>query len=39
MDSFYRSDNKPLAKLVEELNPSFEQPPVRKDYQVSKFKV
>jgi heme-degrading monooxygenase HmoA len=39
MDSFYKSDNKPLADLVEKLKPSFEQPPVRKDYQVSKFKV
>jgi len=29
----------PLADLVEKLKPSFEQSPVRKDYQVSKFKV
>ena len=39
MDSFYRSDNKPLGDLVEKLKPSFEQMPVRKDYQVGKFKV
>lgn len=38
MDSFYKSD-KPLGDLVEKLKPSFEQPPVRKDYQVAKFKV
>ena len=38
MDSFYKSD-KPLGDLVERLKPSFEQPPVRKDYQVAKFKV
>ena len=39
MDSFYKSDNKPLGDLVEKLRPSFEQMPVRKDYQVGKFKV
>jgi hypothetical protein len=38
MDSFYKSD-KPLGDLVERLKPSFEQLPVRKDYQVAKFKV
>jgi hypothetical protein len=39
MESFYKSDNKPLGDLVENLRPSFEQMPVRKDYQVGKFKV
>jgi heme-degrading monooxygenase HmoA len=39
MDSFYNSDNNVLSDLVEKLKPSFEQPPVRKDYQVSKLKV
>lgn len=39
MDSFYKSDNKLLGNLVEKLKPSFEQMPVRKDYQVGKFKV
>lgn len=38
MDSFYKSD-KSLGDLVEKLKPSFEQRPVRKDYQVAKFKV
>jgi hypothetical protein len=28
-----------LSDLVEKLKPSFEQLPVRKDYQVAKFKV
>ena len=39
MDAFYHPDNKTLSGLVEELKPSFEQLPVRKDYQVAKFKV
>jgi heme-degrading monooxygenase HmoA len=39
MDSFYKPENKALYDLVEKLNPSFEQLPVRKDYHVSKFKV
>jgi heme-degrading monooxygenase HmoA len=39
MDSFYKSDNKLLVDLVEKLKPSFQQLPVRKDYQVAKFKV
>ena len=39
MDEFYKSDNKALTDLVEKLNPSFEQLPTRKDYQVAEFKV
>ena len=39
MDSFYKLENKLLSELVEKLNPSFEQLPVRKDYHVAKFKV
>ena len=39
MDSFYKPENNALYDLVEKLNPSFEQLPVRKDYHVSKFKV
>ena len=39
MDSFYKPENKVLSNLVEKLNPSFEQLPVRKDYHVAKFKV
>ena len=39
MDSFYKPENKLLYELVEKLNPSFEQLPVRKDYHVAKFKV
>jgi hypothetical protein len=39
MDSFYKPPNKILSDLVEKLNPSFEQLPVRKDYRVTKFKV
>jgi heme-degrading monooxygenase HmoA len=39
MDSFYKPQNKILSDLVEKLNPSFEQLPVRKDYRVTKFKV
>ena len=39
MDSFYKPENKLLSELVEKLNPSFEQLPVRKDYHVAKFKV
>jgi heme-degrading monooxygenase HmoA len=39
MDSFYKSDNRLLGNLVERLKPSFEQMPVRKDYQVSDVKV
>ena len=39
MDSFYKPENNASYDLVEKLNPSFEQLPVRKDYHVSKFKV
>ena len=39
MDCFYKPENKILCDLVEKLNPSFEQLPVRKDYRISKFKV
>jgi heme-degrading monooxygenase HmoA len=39
MDEFYESDNKALTDLVEKLKPSFEQLPIRKDYQVARFKV
>ena len=39
MDCFYKPENKILCDLVEKLNPSFEQLPVRKDYHVAKFKV
>jgi heme-degrading monooxygenase HmoA len=39
MNSFYKPENKVLSNLVEKLNPSFEQLPVRKDYHVAKFKV
>jgi heme-degrading monooxygenase HmoA len=39
MDYFYKLQNKILSDLVEKLNPSFEQLPVRKDYHVAKFKV
>jgi hypothetical protein len=39
MDCFYKPENKILPDLVEKLNPSFEQLPVRKDYHVAKFKV
>ena len=39
MESFYKPENKALYGLVEKLNPSFEQLPVRKGYHVSKFKV
>ena len=39
MDSFYKSDSNVLSDLVEKLKPSFEHSPVRKDYQVAKFKV
>ena len=38
MDSFYKPENNLLSNLVKKLNPSFEQLPVRKDYQVAKFK-
>jgi hypothetical protein len=38
MDSFYQPENKLLSDLVKKLNPSFGQLPVRKDYQVAKFK-
>jgi len=38
MESFYNSDNNALSDLVEKLKPSFEQPPIRKDYQVAKFR-
>ncbi|HJT46881.1 MAG TPA: hypothetical protein VJ729_01775 [Nitrososphaeraceae archaeon] len=37
MDSFYQPENKLLSDLVKKLNPSFEQLPARKDYQVAKF--
>jgi hypothetical protein len=39
MDYFYKRENKLLSDLVEKLNRSFEQLPVRKDYHVAKFKV
>ncbi len=39
MDSFYKPENNLLSDLVEKLNPSFEQLPVRKDYHIAKFKV
>jgi heme-degrading monooxygenase HmoA len=39
MDSFYNSNNNVLSNLVEKLKPSFEQPPVRKDYHVAKIQV
>ena len=39
MDSFYKPENNALYDLVEKLNPSFEQLPVRKEYHVSKFKI
>jgi heme-degrading monooxygenase HmoA len=39
MDSFYNSNNNALSDLVEKLKPSFEHSPMRKDYQVVKFKV
>ena len=39
MDSFYKPENKVLSNLVENLNPLFEQLPVRKDYHVAKFKI
>jgi heme-degrading monooxygenase HmoA len=39
MDSFYKPENKSLSDLVEKLNPSFEQLPVRNDYHVTKLKV
>jgi heme-degrading monooxygenase HmoA len=39
MDSFYKPDNNALSDLVGKLKPSFEHSPVRKDYQVAKFKV
>jgi hypothetical protein len=38
MDSFYKPENNLLSDLVKKLNPSFEQLPERKDYQVAKFK-
>ena len=38
MNCFYKPENKILSDLVEKLNPSFEQLPVRKDYHVAKFK-
>jgi hypothetical protein len=38
MESFYNWDNNALSDLVEKLKPSFEQPPIRKDYQVAKFR-
>ena len=39
MDAFYQQHNKALSNLVETLEPSFEHPPERKDYQVAMFKV
>jgi heme-degrading monooxygenase HmoA len=39
MDSFYKPENKALSDLVEKINPSLEQLPLRKDYHVSEFKV
>jgi heme-degrading monooxygenase HmoA len=39
MDCFYKPENKILSDLVERLNPSFEQSPVRKGYHVAKFNV
>jgi heme-degrading monooxygenase HmoA len=39
MDSFYKPQNRILSELVEKLNPSFQQLPVRKDYHVAKFKI
>jgi hypothetical protein len=39
MDYFYKPENMILSNLVEKLNPSFEQLPLRKDYHVAKFKV
>ena len=39
MDYFYKPENKILSNLVEKLNPSFEQLPLRKDYHVAKFAV
>jgi heme-degrading monooxygenase HmoA len=39
MDAFYQPDNRTLSNLVEKLKPSFEEPPIRKDYQIAKFKV
>ena len=39
IDYFYKPENKLLSELVEKLNPSFEQLPVRKDYHIAKFKV
>ena len=38
MDRFYKPENRILSDLVEKLNPSFEQLPVRKDYHVARFK-
>jgi quinol monooxygenase YgiN len=34
METFYQSGNTVLSSLVEKLKSSFEQPPVRKDYQI-----
>lgn len=39
MDAFYQPDNRALSDLVEKLKPSFEELPIRKDYQIAKFKV
>jgi hypothetical protein len=39
MDYFYKPENKFLSDLVEKLNRSFEQSPVRKDHHIAKFKV
>ena len=38
MDRFYKPENRILSDLVEKLNRSFEQLPVRKDYHVARFK-
>jgi hypothetical protein len=39
MDAFYQPDNGTLSDLVEKLKPSFEELPIRKEYQIAKFKV
>ena len=39
MDSFYKPDSNVLGDLVEKLEPSFEDSPARKDFEVAKFKV
>ena len=39
MDAFYHPNNSALSDLVGKLKVLFEQPPLRKDYQVAKFVV